>query len=150
MKKTLLVALAAFTFASCQQNASKSTDSGIKMSDVADTSAQSIPAGDMAVISFDNPNYSFGTISQGEKVSYSYKFKNTGKSPLIITNAEASCGCTVPEVPKEPIKPGDEGEIKVVFNSEGKMGVIDKQITVTSNGVPNVTALHLTGEIKDR
>ncbi|MEJ2879890.1 DUF1573 domain-containing protein [Pedobacter sp. GR22-6] len=149
MKKTLLVALAALTFASCQQNTSKNTDAELSMASSA-APAEAIKPGDAAVISFDNLNYNFGTITQGERVSYSYKFKNTGKSPLIITNAEASCGCTVPEVPKEPIKPGAESEIKVVFNSEGKMGVVDKQVTVTSNGVPNVIALHLTGEIKER
>ncbi len=147
MKKILLLALAALTFASCQQNSKKEADSSVTMAGAADSSSAVI-AGDAAVIRFETPNYSFGTVNQGEKVSYSYKFKNDGKSPLIITNAEASCGCTVPEVPKEPIKPGEEGEIKVVFNSEGKVGLQDKVVTVTSNGEPNVIALHLTGEVQ--
>ena len=149
MKKTLLLALAALTFASCQQNSKKEADSTVTMAGANDASAANVVAGDAAVIRFETPNYSFGTVTQGEKVSYSYKFKNDGKSPLIITNAEASCGCTVPEVPKEPIKPGEDGEIKVVFNSEGKVGLQDKVVTVTSNGVPNVIALHLTGEVKE-
>lgn len=149
MKKTLLLAFAVLAFASCQQKDAKKTDAELSMSSAAG-STEGMKPSDMAAISFDNLNYNFGTITQGERVSYSYKFKNTGKSPLIITNAEASCGCTVPEVPKEPIKPGDEAEIKVVFNSEGKMGLVDKQITVSSNGVPNMIALHLTGEIKER
>jgi len=150
MKKTLLLALAAFTFASCQQKASKTSDASLTMSGNTESSEQTISTADAAAIRFDDLNYNFGTITQGEKVTYAYKFKNTGKSPLIISSAEASCGCTVPEVPKEPIKPGDESEIKVVFNSAGKLGRIDKQVTVSSNGIPNVIALHLTGEIKER
>jgi len=150
MKKTLLLALAAFTFASCQQKASKTSDASLTMSGNTESSEQTISTADAAAIRFDDLNYNFGTITQGEKVTYAYKFKNIGKSPLIISSAEASCGCTVPEVPKEPIKPGDESEIKVVFNSAGKLGRIDKQVTVSSNGIPNVIALHLTGEIKER
>ena len=150
MKKTLLLALAAFTFASCQQKASKTSDASLTMSGNTESSEQTISTADAAAIRFDDLNYNFGTITQGEKVTYAYKFKNTGRSPLIISSAEASCGCTVPEVPKEPIKPGDESEIKVVFNSAGKLGRIDKQVTVSSNGIPNVIALHLTGEIKER
>jgi hypothetical protein len=99
---------------------------------------------------FEKGNYDFGKITQGEKVSYSYKFKNSGKSPLIILNATATCGCTVPVVPKDPIKPGEEGEIKVVFDSNGKSGMQDKVITVTSNAQPHIASLHLTGEVKEQ
>ena len=62
--------------------------------------------------------YNFGTISEGEKVEYNFRFKNTGKKPLIITNASASCGCTVPEKPEKPVMPGETSFIKVVFNSK--------------------------------
>lgn len=150
MKQIIVLALAAISFASCQNTAktnaevTKNTETG-----AAETPEATVPAGDAAVISFEKENYSFGKINEGEKVAYSYKFKNIGKSPLIILNATATCGCTIPEVPKEPIKPGAEGEIKVVFNSQGKSGLQDKVITVTSNAQPNIASLHLTGEIKE-
>jgi hypothetical protein len=100
------------------------------------------------VIKFEKDSYNFGKIKQGDKVSYNFKFTNTGKTPLIISNAVASCGCTTPEWPKEPVKPGDSGVIKVTFNSAGKQGLQDKLITITSNTVPSTTLAHLIGEVE--
>ena len=84
-------------------------------------------------MTFEKAEYNFGEINQGDKVSYTFKFKNTGKAPLIISNARASCGCTVPEWPKEPVAPGASGKIDVVFNSAGKSGQQTKSITITTN-----------------
>lgn len=92
--------------------------------------------------------YNFGTISEGEKVEYNFRFKNTGKKPLIITNASASCGCTVPEKPEKPVMPGETSFIKVVFNSKGKSGHQDKAIIVSSNVKPSFPDLMLSGEVK--
>lgn len=92
--------------------------------------------------------YNFGTIADGDKVEYNYRFKNTGKKPLIIKNATASCGCTVPEKPEKPILPGEIGYLKVVFDSKGKAGHVEKSITVSSNANPEFPTLILTGEIK--
>ncbi len=89
--------------------------------------------------------YNFGKISDGEKVEYSYRFRNTGKNPLIISSAVASCGCTVPEKPEEPVQPGEAGYLKVVFNSKGRVGDVHKEITVTSNAYPQFPVLELTG-----
>lgn len=100
------------------------------------------------VMSFENISHDFGQVTAGEKVSYNFKFKNTGKSPLIISNALASCGCTVPDYPRYPVEPGKEGAISVIFDSAGKSGIQDKVITLTSNTVPSTTQLHLTGEVK--
>lgn len=91
--------------------------------------------------------YDFGQIKQGEKVSYSFKFKNTGSTPLIISSASASCGCTVPSYPEEPIQPGEESKVDVVFDSNGKMGMQTKTITLVSNTIPNTKVLYLRGEI---
>jgi len=91
--------------------------------------------------------YSFGTVSDGEKVEYSYRFRNTGKNPLIVSSAIASCGCTVPEKPEEPIKPGETGFLKVVFNSKGRVGEVHKEITVKSNAYPEFPVLQLTGRV---
>src|SRR5450432_3265026 len=91
--------------------------------------------------------YNFGKVTDGEKVEYNFKFRNTGKKPLIISSAVASCGCTVPEKPEEPIKPGDTGFLKVVFNSKGRVGDVHKEITVTSNAYPAFPVLQLTGQV---
>ncbi len=91
--------------------------------------------------------YNFGTVTDGEKVEYSYRFRNTGKKPLIIASAIASCGCTVPEKPEEPIRPGETGFLKVVFNSKGRVGEVHKTITVTSNAYPKFPELQLTGNV---
>ncbi len=144
MKKMLVLALAAMSFASCQQSTSSAAGA-------ADSSATEVAppmaATDAPVMTFETTSYDFGKIKEGEKVVYEFKFTNTGKTPLIISDASATCGCTVPEVPKEPVKPGAEGVIKVVFDSMGKGGVQDKVVTVTSNGNPNINDVHLVGEV---
>jgi hypothetical protein len=89
--------------------------------------------GEYPQIEIENANFDFGTINQGDKVEHVFKFKNTGKNDLIVTNAQASCGCTVPEWTKDYIKPGGEGQIKIVFNSEGKSGEVTKTVTLTTN-----------------
>ena len=89
----------------------------------------------------------FGEITQGESVKTIFKFKNVGKSNLIISSAQGSCGCTVPQWPKEPIKPGEKGESEVVFNSEGKSGLQNKTITLVANTIPNTKVIALKGEI---
>ena len=91
--------------------------------------------------------YNFGNVNDGEKVEYNYRFINTGKNSLVISSARASCGCTVPEKPEEPIKPGEIGFLKVVFNSEGRVGAVHKEITVTSNAFPEFPVLLLTGQV---
>jgi len=92
--------------------------------------------------------YNFGSIAEGDKVEYNFRCKNTGKKPLVITNASASCGCTVPEKPEKPVLPGETSFIKVVFNSKGKSGHQDKSIIVSSNAKPSFPDLMLSGEVK--
>ena len=94
-------------------------------------------------------SFNFGTITEGEKVEYSYRFKNTGTNPLMIFSASAACGCTVPEKPEAPILPGETGFIKVVFNSSGKKGHNEKDVTVNSNANPAFPLLKLIGEVKE-
>ena len=100
------------------------------------------------VLVFENSNYDFGQISQGEKVTYTYRFTNTGKSDLIIAKVEGSCGCTVMKGwPKHPIKPGGKGKIDVIFDSAGRRGKQNKSISVVANTLPSTTVLKLEGEI---
>jgi len=91
--------------------------------------------------------YDFGTINEGDIVEFSFRFKNTGNKPLEVSDAKASCGCTVPEKPTAPIKPGEIGYIKVKFNSDRKPGEAHKSITVTSNANPEFPELYLKGTV---
>lgn len=91
--------------------------------------------------------YNFGKVTEGEKVTYNFRFKNVGAKPMVITNTSASCGCTVPEKPERPILPGETGFIKVVFNSQGKVGHNEKNITVMANTNPAFPPLLLTGDV---
>lgn len=101
-----------------------------------------------AVMTVENDAYDFGTVKEGEKVEHEFKFTNTGSAPLIISNVQASCGCTTPEYSKNPVAPGETGLVKVVFNSAGQLGKQHKVITVSSNASSPNTLLHLRGEVK--
>ncbi|MAZ55910.1 MAG: hypothetical protein CMP54_02825 [Flavobacteriales bacterium] len=92
--------------------------------------------------------WNFGTIQQGDSPEFSFTFKNTGNEPMIISNAKGSCGCTVPQWPKEPIAPGATGEINVKFSSKGKKGSQNKTVTLTANTTPPNTKLRVTGQIE--
>jgi hypothetical protein len=84
-------------------------------------------------INFEQVYYDFGDIVQGEKVAYSFQFENKGGSPLVIEDAFASCGCTVPEYDREPISPGDKGRIEVIFDSSGRRGNQYKSVIIKTN-----------------
>ena len=103
--------------------------------------------GPKTTIEFEEIEFDWGTITQGDKASYVFKFTNTGNEPLIIKNAKGSCGCTVPQWPKAPIAPGEQGEIKVVFSSKGKMGKQSKRVTITANTDPGMSYLNVKGNI---
>ena len=104
-----------------------------------------------AEIKFDKTTHNFGTFSEKEpKVSCSFTFTNVGESPLVINQAIASCGCTVPEFTKTPIKPGEKGEIKVTYNGTGKFpGHFKKSITVRTNGAVEMTRLYIEGDMTE-
>ncbi len=92
--------------------------------------------------------FDFGTIKDGEEVTRSFSFKNTGTKPLVVMTAQATCGCTVPEKPEEPIRPGETGSIKVVFHSKDRVGQQEKTIRVTSNARPEFGVLLLKGVVE--
>ncbi len=94
--------------------------------------------------------YDFGKVKDGEIVEKSFAFKNTGDSPLVIGNISASCGCTTPEWPKEPIAPGTESNIMVRFNTTGKPGPQNKTVTITANTEPSVIELHVKGIVEGK
>ena len=110
--------------------------------------SQTAPAqnADLAVATFDAQNFDFGKIKQGTPVTHEFKFTNTGKVPMMITNVAASCGCTTPDWSKEPIAPGGKGFIKATYNA-ASVGAFNKAVTVTAN-IPNGTVqLFIKGEV---
>lgn len=95
---------------------------------------------------FTEKEYNFGEVMQKDVVEHTFNFKNAGDAPLVISNARASCGCTVPDWPKDPIAPGESGKIDVKFNTRGKSGVQNKSVTITHNGGTDV--VYLKGVVK--
>lgn len=90
-------------------------------------------SGNIPEFKFEESKYDFGDITQGEVVEHFFEFTNTGGAPLIISNVITTCGCTAPTWPKDPVKPGEKGKIKIVFNSTGKIGRQNKVVTIISN-----------------
>ncbi|WP_199136682.1 DUF1573 domain-containing protein [Pedobacter sp. ASV12] len=150
MKRLLIAACVVIAFAACNRSKSDTIEQKAEASGLSAAGASAAPVANAPKVKFEKEIFDFGQITQGEKVHYEFKFKNEGKTPLIITNASATCGCTQPEYPSEPVKPGEEGTIKVTFNSEGKMGMQDKVVTIISNANPDIPKLHLVGEVKAR
>ena len=107
-------------------------------------STSNLPATNIAFPEYD---WDFGTIDEGDRVEHIFKFTNTGSEPLVLENCKGSCGCTVPECPKTPVQPGEDGEIKVVFNSKGKKNKQTKKVTVTANTEPAQTILTIRAEV---
>lgn len=113
----------------------------------ADAAQPAAPTGPTTAMTFKETEFNFGKVKAGEKVQHEYTFTNTGKEPLVISNAKGSCGCTVPEWPKEPIAPGASGKIKVEFDSKGKSGPQTKQVTITANTDPVQTIISIKGDV---
>ena len=101
----------------------------------------------MPIIEFDYDSYDFGEIQQGEFIDIEYNLMNTGNAPLLIRSAKGSCGCTVPDWPKDPINAGNSAKIKVRFNSEGKKGYQNKKVTLITNALPSTRVLTIKGNI---
>ena len=144
-----LLALVTLSLTACQESAAKKVNSTTATTNAAAPSneASSYNSAEAPVMTFDKTSHDFGTIKAGEKVSYSFRFVNKGGRDLIIQSASGSCGCTVPDFPKEPIPPGREGYIRVMFNSEGKSGMQEKQVTVLANTMPNTITVRVKAEI---
>lgn len=102
----------------------------------------------IAKMVFEKDIFDFGEVLEGAVVKHVYRFTNTGKMPLIISNARSTCGCTVPQWPKEPIAPGGKGKIEVEFNTKGKKEAQSKPITITANTYPASSKVFLKGYVK--
>jgi hypothetical protein len=143
---SIFVITIAAGFNSCAPKDKKiSTD----MVDITATASGNAPAGKAPVMKFEVEEHDFGKISQGERVSYAFKFTNVGGSDLVINEAHGSCGCTVPDYPKAAIAPGQEGVVNVEFNSEGKHGEQEKTVTLTTNCEPNTKVITIHAIVLD-
>jgi len=98
-------------------------------------------------IQMDEESFDFGEMKQGESVTHDFILKNIGDANLIISTAKGSCGCTVPEWPKEPIAKAEEATIQVTFNSAGKSGKQNKTVTLVTNAIPNTKVITITGNV---
>lgn len=109
--------------------------------------APTVPTGPTTVMSFSEDRFNFGTVTEGEKVSHTYTFTNTGDEPLILSNARGSCGCTVPKWPRQPIQPGESSDIIVEFNTKNKPGPRSQKVTITANTNPPESFIYLDGQV---
>ncbi|MBX0292499.1 DUF1573 domain-containing protein [Hymenobacter sp. HSC-4F20] len=111
------------------------------------TNETEAPNPNAPVMTFAVADHDFGDIKPGEVVKHTFEFTNTGKSPLLIENATASCGCTTPNWTKEPIAPGAKGTIDVQFDSHGKMGIQNKEVAIQANTQPSITKVVIKANI---
>lgn len=153
MKNLLLLLLStSFFVVSCgsntQEGSQGSLDSTEGVTAEFSTEGAVVDTANAPVVYQETDTYSFGEVKEGEKVSHEYAFTNTGKTPLIINSVRASCGCTTPYYPKQPIKPGEDFTIDVVFDTSNQPGMQHKVITMESNAYPSQTIFHLKGEVK--
>lgn len=114
------------------------------------TANQPVDTVNVAQMEFDNIRHRYGEVEEGAIVKHTFKFKNTGKAPLIISNAKSTCGCTVPEWPKEPIPVGGEGVIFVKFDTKNKEAYQTKPIFIQANTHPSETTLYLMGKVRKK
>jgi len=132
MKKMILLGLASMAF-------------GLVAAQTQEPTVQPAEPASNAKIEFVEKSHNFGNVIEGEIAKYEFKFTNTGTEPLVLQNVHASCGCTTPKWPREAIAPGESGVIIAEYNSNGRPGTFNKQITVTSNGGEQV--LSITGVV---
>jgi len=136
MKRILFFVSLIGIFASCGSNQNQSATSSLD---------DKLPK---MVFSEDIKDFDFGTLTAGQEVEHRFKFKNEGDFPLIINNVSASCGCTIPQWPREPIGPGEGGDILVHFNSKGKEGPQFKTVTIFANTNPATSDIKFKANVE--
>ncbi|MDR2979727.1 MAG: DUF1573 domain-containing protein [Bacteroidales bacterium] len=146
MRYTFMLLFTLLFFCSCGKKNDGITVNEIK--NPATAQGQDAKKTDMPEITFEKTVHDFGKVIQGERLSYVFKFTNTGKSNLIIENANGSCNCTTTTPPKAPIKPGESGEITVLFDSKTKSGEVNSTVLVSANTYPTHTILRVTADVK--
>lgn len=143
MRQFLILAVALLLTA-CSSKPAESTQAPVEVTPASPVAAT--PA-ELTTVAFDTEEHSFGTIAEGEKVSYKFTFTNTGDKHLTLIDVKPSCGCTTPEWTKTPVAPGEKGFVKVEFDSKGKPGVNNKSVDVRMNTAEGVKQLRFTAEV---
>jgi hypothetical protein len=161
MKLPILLAAVLLCTASCNRDKAEVGDEGMNAAatEAADATANptvdnpnvvsesEAPNPNAPVMTFAETEHDFGDIQPDSKVRHVFTFTNTGKSPLLIQDATASCGCTTPSWTKEPVAPGGKGTLEVQFDSKGKSGLVNKQVNVRANTQPTNTVVFIKGNI---
>ena len=124
--------------------ANKVVEEKVVAAEQRDVSMETFP-----VMSFKEEQFDFGEIVQGTHVEHIFTFTNTGDAPLVITNARSSCGCTVPEYPREPVAPGQSADLLVKFDGSGR-GTVNKNITLTTNTEKGMERLRIKATVNPR
>ncbi len=144
----LILALATLlSLASCGGNTSTPNEIDVDLINNPNSAQGYDQSARVAAITFDADLHDFGRITQGESISYSFHFRNTGTSDLVISGCSATCGCTVADFPRGRIAPGKDGYITVSFNSQGKIGQQYQEVTVSSNAQPGRNILKITAQV---
>lgn len=130
MKKTyiLLASVLVFTLFACNDNAANKIEAGKE----AAANERDAKLAKYPKMTFEEIEFDFGDLDQGTEVEHLFEFTNTGDTPLVITNANSTCGCTIPEYTKEAVAPGEKGELLVKFDGTGS-GRVSKTVTLTTN-----------------
>jgi hypothetical protein len=158
IKKVIILASISliFLFGACKKKADANSEQHSAISNpaqpgISEMDKRVVPAdGKYPVMTFSSNEHDFGSIQADSKVNYSFTFKNTGQADLIISRAFGSCGCTIPEYPKDPIKPGESGKIDVSFNSANKHGNQQKSVTIYTNTKAGAESLYISASIKEK
>lgn len=145
MKRLILSLVIILGLISCESKSDNLSTSLVNNPNSAEgTNVSNVPA-----IEFEKTEHDFGKILQGEQVSYTFKFKNVGTAPLIISSIEKTCGCTTPNYSKEPIKPGENGKITVTYDSKGHKGFQNKRLVVKSNTNPSESIIRIKAQVEN-
>lgn len=152
----MLAVIAVFSFTSCKNSNKKSADKSAETTteqvakEGANANANATATQKYPELTFAEASFDFGQMTEGDVVSHTFKFTNTGEAPLKVMQANPSCGCTVPTFSEHPIAPGEQGEIVVKFNSTGKHGVQHKSVRLTTNTKKGNEVLRFTAQVKKK
>lgn len=151
MKRIFIVLLVA-VLAACgeQHKDSEKISTAIVNNPLTASGVDEQAAGVKPTMDFADTTHNFGQMHEGESATYEFRFKNNGKTPLVISTAAGSCGCTVADYPKDPVPPGQSGVMKVTFNSTGKQGHQEKSVTIQANTVKNIHMLYIQAEVEGK
>jgi len=142
-----IVAFALSVVVGCDQKSDNKVTTDLVTNSQTANGTTNIP---LAAISFERDTFDFGEVIEGEMVSYSYRFTNTGTNDLVISGATGSCGCTVPTYPKKPIRPGEQASIDVVFDSNNRLENQIKTVSISANTEPAISKVTLVGYVKPK